>query len=708
MKLIIVESPHKATTIGKYLGKDFKVIASKGHVRDLPANRTAVDIKNNFTPEYEISPDKQAIINHIKEEVKKADSTYLAGDPDREGEAISWHIAEVCGIKGDDIRIEFNEISKKAVEKAIQNPRAINMDLVNAQQARRVLDRIVGYELSPIISWKITKGLSAGRVQSVALKMIVDRENLIRNFKPEEYWNISAHITKTTASKSYKCDFVSLNGKKTKINNKEKADFVLEKAKGAKWSVEAVKRSESFTKAPPPFTTSTMQQEAIRALGFDAAQVTKYAQSLYEGIDIPEKGQIAFVTYIRTDSVRVSSDAQYAALNMIKDVFGEDYAPKYPNKYETKDSAQDAHEAIRPININLTPEKLKPLMSKNINEWKLYNLIYNRFLASQMAPARYDTLDVSILADSADAKLGFKLKGKTCKFKGFTAVYDMGTEEKDETKTLPNFQEGEELVFKDIKADQKFTKPDPRFTDGTIIKAMEDNGIGRPSTYEKTVSTLIFRKYVEKKKGAESKKMELVPTELGEKVCEELVEDFPKIMDVKFTANMEKELDTVAEGKLEWTKLLSNFYPSFHETVEMAKMKGKDPTKQVSLEVSNVKCDKCGAMMVVRQGKFGKFLACPNYPSCKNTKPMPSNDNSQDYGKCPHCGRAMIKRTSKANKPYYTCSGYPDCKFISWDIPAPILCPKCKNAMRIVKSKDGSIKYVCSDAKCGNVVAAKE
>ncbi len=685
MKLIIVESPHKATTISKYLGKDFKVIASKGHVRDLPEKRMAVNVDNNFEPEYVINPDKEATIKYIKQEVAKADKVYLAGDPDREGEAISWHISEVCNVKGNDVRIEFNEISKKAVENAIEHPRAINMDLVDAQQARRVLDRLVGYELSPIISKLIQNGLSAGRVQSVALKMIVDRENEIRNFKPEEYWNIIAAISKTENGKSYKCDFNGLNdGKKMKVPNKEVADEIIEASKNGSWSVNNVKRSKSYSKAPAPFTTSTMQQEAIAKLNFTAAQVTKCAQALYEGVEIEGMGQTALVTYIRTDSVRVSPDAQYAALNFIAEKFGKDYAPSRPNKYETKETAQDAHEAIRPINVELTPDSIKNKMGRD--EWRLYNLVYNRFLASQMSPATYDTLEVTMAVD----KYFYKLKGKTCTFKGYTAAYSV-SDEKDVAKELPNFEEGENLFCQDVKGEQKFTKPAPRYTDGTVIKAMEENGIGRPSTYEKTVSTLLFRKYIEKQKNVETKKMELVPTELGENVVKQLVEHFPTIMDTKFTAAMETKLDEIANGNEQWQKVLGDFYPDFHKQVLELKYLGK----KAAPKESDVICDKCGARMVIRQGKFGSFLACPNFPKCRNTKPI-----EEQVATCPQCGKPVYKRIGKTGKPYYACSGYPTCKFISWDLPAPILCPTCNSPMKIVTKDDGTKLYVCTNKTC--------
>ncbi len=695
MKLIIVESPHKATTISKYLGSGYKVIASKGHVRDLPEKSTGVDVKNNYKPEYVISPAKEATIKYIKQEAAKADKVYLAGDPDREGEAISWHISEVCNISGNDIRIEFNEISKKAVEKALTMPRAIDMNLVDAYQARRVLDRLVGYELSPVVSKAIQSGLSAGRVQSVTLKLIVDRENEIKNFKPEEYWNISAYISKTKDSKSYKCDLEKLNGKKVKVNNSTDAQSIIDNSKAGDWSIGNVKRSQSKAHAPAPFTTSSMQQEAISKLGFTAAMVTSCAQKLYEGADVQGEGQIALVTYIRTDSVRVSPEAQRACLDFIKnnENYGPDYVPNTPNFYATKGDAQDAHEAIRPIDMNRTPDSLKDKMKKE--EWRLYNLIYKRFLASQMASAVYDTLDVQVLSKNNADTYEYKLKGKTCVFKGFTAAYSV-SDEKDETKSLPNFTEQENVFVQDVKGEQKFTKPEPRYTDGTIIKTMEDNGIGRPSTYSSTVTVLLNRKYVEFVKNTENKKKELVPTELGCQVVEYLNKNFPDIMNVKFTAEMETNLDKIAEGKEKWQKVIDEFYPEFHKKIIGPHVKNEP-------KESNVICKVCGAKMLIRNGKNGPFLGCSRFPVCKHTEPI-----EEPVAKCPVCGKDVCKRIGKSGKPYYTCTGYPACKFISWDIPAPILCPKCNSPMRIFTAKDGTKKYICQDRNCKTVVNAIE
>lgn len=691
MDLIIVESPHKAKTISKYLGTNYKVVASKGHVSDLPQRRIGIDVKNNYTPEYEISPDKVDIINSIKKDIQGADKVYLAADPDREGEAISWHLSNVLNIKDEKCRIVFNEISKKAVLKALDCCREINMKLVDAQQARRVLDRLVGYELSPIISKKIKSGLSAGRVQSVALKMIVDKEREIRNFKPEEYWNIFAQIcTMENLKTKFKSEFNDIDGKKTKVKNKETADKVIDGSKKGVWSVDKIKRAESISRPNPPFTTSTMQQDAISKLGMSASMVTQVAQKLYEGVEVTGEGQVALVTYIRTDSVRVSADAQNEASTYIIQNYGNDYAPKKPNFYSSKKDAQDAHEAIRPISMDKTPDALRDKIGKN--EYRLYKLIFDRFVASQMTPAVYDTLNVHIVADCVnEAKYGYVLKGKTIVFKGFTAVYNNTpiNDEDDEKidKALPNFEENQSIKMIDVSGEQKFTKPPTRYTDGSFIKAMEDNGIGRPSTFEKTIATITNRNYVER----ENKN--LFPTELGEIVCDQLVKYFPDIMDVKFTSTMESNLDKIEEGGVKWNDVIADFYPDFHKKIEEVKYDGvRIKPKE---EVSDVACDKCGAMMVIKDGKFGKFLACPNFPKCRNTKPY-----GQSVGACPHCGKPVYKKISKKGKPYYTCSGYPDCKFLAWDVPAPYLCPDCKNTMKVVKEKDGNLKYVCTNRDC--------
>ena len=556
MKLVIVESPHKAKTIAKYLGKEYHVLASAGHVSDLPQKSLGIDIDHGFAPQYVVTPGKEETIKRIKAELEKADKVYLATDPDREGEAISWHLKNVCGIKGDDIRIVFNEISKKAVLAALENPRAINMNLVDAQQARRVLDRLVGYQISPILSRKIKSGQSAGRVQSVALKMIVDREREIRDFKPEEYWNIYAFLLKDKRSAAFKCEFNDVDGKKYKVRSKETAEKIVARSKEGVWSVDQVKRSTSVSKPQPPFTTSTMQQDASAKLSMTASQVMQVAQQLYEGVDIPGMGQIALVTYIRTDSVRVAIEAQNEALDYIRATYGEKYAPKRPNVYTTKASAQDAHEAIRPISLSVSPESIKDKVQRNI--YRLYKLIFDRFVASQMQSASYDTLNVHIVSYKDEHTCGYTLKGRTLKFNGWLAAYTPMTEsEEKDSKTLPDFTEGQPLELKEMQSEQKFTKPPLRYTDSTLVKAMEENGIGRPSTYAATISVLAKRTYTDK----EGKYIK--PTELGEIVCDTLIKFFPDIMNVKFTSDMETKLDTIEDGGVRWQKIIEDFYPGF-------------------------------------------------------------------------------------------------------------------------------------------------
>ncbi len=697
MKLIIVESPHKAKTISKYLGSGYHVVASKGHVSDLPQKTMGIDVNNNFKPEYIVSPDKQATIDMIKKEIEKCDTVYLAADPDREGEAISWHLANVCDITDKNVRIVFNEISKKAVLKALDNPREINMGLVDAQQARRVLDRLMGYELSPILSRQIKSGLSAGRVQSVALKMVVDREREIRNFKPQEYWTINAQLVKDKTAvgdkkkNSFKCEFVDIDNKKVKVTCKEQADEVIGGSKTGKWVVDGVKRASSFSKPAPPFTTSTMQQDAISKLGFSASMVTQIAQRLYEGVEIEGEGHVALVTYIRSDSVRVSAEAQREALDFIAQNYGSDYCPKKPNVYATGAGAQDAHEAIRPITLSRTPESLKDKLARN--DYKLYKLIYDRFVASQMANAEYDTLTVHIVSQS-DKKYGYTLKGRVCVFKGFTQAYQSNTEKEENSKELPNLNEGEELTLKDIAGEQKFTKPPQRYTDGSFIKAMEENGIGRPSTFEKTITVLYKRTYIEK----EGKFMK--PTELGEIVVDQLVKDFSDIMDTQFTADMEKNLDKIEEGNIKWYEVIADFYGGFHNKVLEVRHQGSKVKPKA--EESDVICDKCGARMIIRDSKYGKFLACPNFPKCRNTKSL-----SEPVAKCPQCGGDVYKKISKKGATFFSCNNYPTCKFISWDLPAPYLCPDCKSNMKAVIGKSG-VRYICTNKECGHSESVEE
>lgn len=685
MDLIIVESPHKAKTISKYLGRQYTVMASGGHIRDLPEHRMGIDVEHNFKPEYVITESKKNIIESMRKAIGKADKVYLASDPDREGEAISWHISQVFKLADNDIRIEFNEISKKAVLAALQHPRKINLNLVNAQQARRVLDRLVGYEVSPILSRKIKSGLSAGRVQSVALKMVVDREREIRNFVPEEYWNISAILFKYDVPAMLKCDFNDIDGKKVKVGNKDLADSIVNGSKAGKWYADSVKRDTSVSRPHPPFTTSTMQQDAASKLNMTPVQVMQIAQQLYEGIDIPGMGHTALVTYIRTDSTRVSAEAQNEALAYIRGTYGDDYAPAKPNVYKAKSSAQDAHEAIRPISLSMTPESLKDKLQKNT--YRLYKLIYDRFVASQMAPALYDTLTVHIISES-DKNYGYVLKGKTLKFKGWQAAYMPAGESNDkDAKTLPNIKDGEDFTLKEMKAEQKFTTPPARFTDATLVKGMEDNGIGRPSTYAATISVISKRNYIEK----DGKFIK--PTELGETVCDMLVKYFPNIMDVKFTSDMELNLDRIEGGGVQWEKIISDFYPDFKKRCAMARFDGEK--MRLKPEETDEVCPNCGSKLVVREGRYGKFLACPNYPHCKFTKPYEGYVTT-----CPVCGRGVSRKVSKKGNVFYSCSGYPQCDFISWDLPAPVRCPKCGGFMKQA-GKGEKHRYVCLNKQCG-------
>ncbi len=693
MKLVIVESPTKAKTIEKYLGKDFRVLASGGHVCDLPEKSLGIDLDHNFQPEYVPVKEKRELIKRLKQAVKDSQEVYLATDPDREGEAISWHLSNVLDLAQDsNNRIEFNEISARAVGIALQNPRKINLNLVNAQQARRVLDRLVGYKISPILNKKIKQGLSAGRVQSAALKMIVDREREIRAFKPEEYWNIFAFLQKLGKVTAMKATLNDYNGKKIKVGNEEQANGIIAALKTASYFVDTVKRGVSRSKPGAPFTTSTLQQDGASRLSITAPEVMKIAQQLYEGIDLEGEGHTALVTYIRTDSVRVSPEAQAAAIDFIKKTYGSEYAPKKPNVYAAKGTnVQDAHEAIRPISLLRTPESLKGKLNRN--QYRLYKLIYDRFLASQMAEAVYNTLNVHITAKADPDEYGFKISGKAVVFKGYTVAYENDKEEEEGSDKLPNLEEGEKLNLKEVKGEQKFTKAPPRYTDSTFIKAMEENGIGRPATYASVVSTLAKREYTAK----DGK--QLIPTQLGETVVEFMEKNFADIVDVKFTASMESDLDTVVNGT-EWQKIISDFYPPFEKSLKHAYL-GEKKVK-LDEEVTDVICDKCGANMVVREGRYGKFLACPNFPKCKNIKNI-----VKPVAKCPSCGGDVVKKYTKNGKVFYGCTNFPECDFMSWELPAPIFCPDCRRTMRLI-AKEGSTKYICTNKDCNKIIIPKE
>lgn len=684
MKLVIIEGPGKRETLKKYLGEGYDVVATKGHVRDLPEKTLGVDISKNFEPQYEIMPGKEAIIKELKSKASKADCVLLATDPDREGEAISWHIQHILNIpESEPCRIEFNEISKSVVNKAVQNPRKINMDLVHAQQGRRVLDRLVGYKVSPIICKKIKPNLSAGRVQSVALKLIVDREKEIVNFKPQEYWPICAFLEKDGTK--FKASLATKLGKKFVPDNAEQAESVVKYLAEQQFVVEEIKRSVTKSTPPPPFITSTMQQDALNKIGMSISQTTKSAQALYEGVELGSEGKTALITYIRTDSTRVSPEAQAKAKDYIVSHYGEDYAPKTYNVFKAKKNAQDAHEAIRPISLDRTPESVKSFMSAD--NYKLYKLIYERFVASQMTPATYDSQSVGISAGA----LGFKATGRTPIFAGWTRAYKVFEEQEDDSgeSKLPKLNEKDKLNVDKITKEQKFTKPPVRFTEASLIKTMEEKGIGRPATYAPTVMTLLNRTYMVK----DGKYLK--PSELGTTVTEFLEKYFADIMNVSFTAEMEDSLDRIADGEESWQNVISKFYAGFEQELIFAYRESK--RMAVAPEVSDVVCSKCGAKMVVREGKYAKFLACPNYPKCKNIVSL--NQPKPPVCKCPQCGKDVVERRTHGGKIFYGCVGYPECKFASWDKPTDIACPKCKSFLTVKESKTMNY-YKCSNKAC--------
>lgn len=667
MKLVLIEGPGKRESIKKYLGEGYEVFATKGHVRDLPKARFAVDIDNHYKPDYEIMADKKDVVKQLKEKASKADAIYLATDPDREGEAIAWHLAHILGLKPEDkVRTAFNEISKNAIQQSISNPREINMDLVHAQQARRILDRIMGYKLSPLLSRKIRNKLSAGRVQSVVLKLIVDREKAIRNFVKEEYWNIFANLSKQGVD--FKSELVNIDGKKAVVSNEEQANNIKQELLGLPFIVSNVKRAVVDGKTPAPYITSSLQQDAIKKLKMTLNTYTKSAQTLYEGVEIAGEGKVALVTYIRTDSVRVSPDAQNMAREYIISNYGEQYAPKQFNKYGSKKNVQDAHEAIRPISLKYTPESLAGKIDAGL--LKLYTLIFNRFVASQMTVAKYDSLTVEIMAGNYK----FKSSGRAMIFDGYTRVFSSSEdEEKSNGINIPNLVEGERVDLKELSAEQKFTKPPVRFTESTIVKEMEDKGIGRPATYASTVMTILNRSYVVKEGTS------LVPTELGETVTDYLEQYFANLMNIKFTAQMEEHLDEVEFKGKKWEDIVDDFYKDFIVHLNEANINSK--SIKAEAEPSGILCDKCGGMMVYRDGKFGRFLACSNYPQCKNTHNIDEQSLPEDAGNCPECGAPIqIKRSKKGNT-FYGCSKYPTCKFASWDMPLKQKCEKCGQPM---------------------------
>ena len=770
MDLIIVESPSKAKTISKYLKGKYRVDASGGHVRDLPEKSLGVRVSADFEPKYEITPSKKEVIRRLLAEAKNCSHVYLATDPDREGEAISWHLQTVLGLDTEgEHRIEFNEISPAAVQNALKHPRKINYNLVDAQQARRVLDRLVGYKLSPLLNNRIQNGLSAGRVQSVALRLIVDREREISAFVPEEYWTLTAMLQ--DSGKKYAPFKATYQYKQSgKSIGKELADEVERKVRAGKFTVTKVKKGVTKQHAPAPFTTSSLQQDASIKFGMSSPETMLVAQHLYEGMDVGGD-HIALITYIRTDSVRIAKEAQDNALEFIKTTYGAEYAPTKPNYYATKKGAQDAHEAIRPINLAITPASVKGSLDRK--HYNVYKLVYDRFIASQMSEAQYNSMQI----EAESGGYTFKASGKAMLFAGYTAAYQESFDRDDEeesAKLLPPLNEGDELNLNELVKEQKFTRPPLRYTDASLVKAMEEKGIGRPSTYASIISVLTKRKYVEK----EGKSMK--PTDIAYKITDMLVKYFTDIMDVGFTARMEDDLDRIEDGGVDWHKIISDFYPGFAEKLKAASTDGDELTDVVcekcgspmirregkygkylacsnypacsnivsesETEVSSVRCPKCGENMVVKSGKFGKFLACPNYPDCSSILPIdakvteekcsdcggtmilkkgrygaylecgkcgakrPLNapdgnarDGERTDGKCPDCGKPMRRMRSKTGKIYFGCTGYPECKFLSWDVPTGEKCPKCNNYL---VRKGGKVK--CSSKDCDYSVASPE
>ena len=653
-KLIIVESPAKANTIKKFLGGSTKVVASMGHIRDLPKSKMGIDIEQDFEPEYINIRGKGDLIKSLKADAKKAKKIYLATDPDREGEAIAWHLAYILGIPEDEVcRVTFNEITKETVQNSIKNPRKIDMNLTNAQQARRVLDRIVGYKMSPVLWKKVRRGLSAGRVQSVAVKLIVDREEEIEKFIPEEYWNIFATLLDENSNKTFIAKLYGKNKKKLDIHNKEEVDEILKNIEKGKYIVTEVKKGERKRTPAPPFTTSTMQQEASRKLGFTLKKTMSVAQGLYEGVKVADRGTIGLITYMRTDSTRISEEARAAAKKEIVKQYGSEY---YENRYyRTKQTSQDAHEGIRPTYVDLNPEEIKDDLSKD--QYKLYKLIYNRFLASQMSAAVYDTISANIDVN----EYNFRASGQSLKFKGFMTLYvetlDNKTDE-DEESFVPDLKENQEVIKQKIDAKQSFTEPPPRYTEASLVKALEEKGIGRPSTYSPTITTILERRYIEKEQ------KQLIPTELGKVVNKLLTENFSDIINVEFTAKIEEDFDEIAEGKENWKQVIREFYGPFEQEVERVEKNLEHVELQE--EVSDVPCDKCGRMMVIKYGRFGKFLACPGYPECKNTKPLVETIDVP----CPKCGGKIQVRKSKKKRKFYICENNPkSCDYISWNKP---------------------------------------
>ena len=683
--LIIIESPGKVKTIKKYLGKNYDVVASVGHIRDLPKSKLGVDIDNNFEPHYENKRDKSALIKELKAQAAKADAVYLATDPDREGEAISWHLAHVLKLDGSKpIRITFNELTKTGIQNGMAHPRSLDMDLVNAQQARRVLDRIVGYKLSPFLWKKVRRGLSAGRVQSVAVRLIVDREKEIEAFESQEYWSIDAKLHGAASRKQFSAKLAEIEGKKADLKTKEQTDGIVEYLKNQDFIVSAIKKSVRKKQPAPPFTTSTLQQEASRKLSFNARRTMKAAQELYEGVEIEGHGAVGLITYMRTDSLRVSEEAQKAAADIIRERYGAEYLPPKPRVYKSRSNSQDAHEAIRPSVMEITPEIAKAGLTSD--QYKLYKLIWERFMASQMENALLDAVAIDITAGNCL----FKSTGFTVKFDGFTRLYEESTDSADEEGgALPKLTEKEKLSVISVAGNQHFTQPPPRYTEASLIKALEENGIGRPSTYAPTISTILERHYVEREQ------KQLKPTPLGSVITEVLSEHFEKIVDTKFTAKMESDLDKVEEGKVQWYDILKEFYSDFDKTLQKAEHDMEGKRVKVPNEPTDIICEQCGKHMVIKIGPYGKFLGCEGFPECKNTKKIVNETG----GKCPKCGSKMLARKSKKGKPFFGCEDYQGCGFMTWDTPVADICPKCGSTLFKKAGKKG--KLYCAKEGCG-------
>lgn len=684
--LVIVESPAKAKTIKKYLGRGFEVVASMGHVRDLPKTRMGVDIEHDFTPKYMDIRGKGDLIKSLKAQAKKSDKIYLATDPDREGEAISWHLANMLKMNLDESnRVTFNEITKSGVKAGMDHPRSIDMDLVNAQQARRILDRIVGYKLSPFLWKKVRKGLSAGRVQSVAVRLIVDREEEIKAFVSKEYWTIDAKLLTKGSRKAFPARlFAKKDGEKVEIACKEEADAILAALDGAEYMVLNVKKGVRRKSPAPPFTTSTLQQEASRKLGFQARRTMKAAQELYEGVEVEGLGAVGLITYMRTDSLRISDEARAEANAYITEKYGEKYLPPSPRVYKSKSNSQDAHEAIRPTMPSLSPEKVKESLTND--QFKLYRLIWERFLASQMANALFNTVSAEIGAND----YLFKASGYSVKFDGYTVLYEESKDEDgEENGALPPLEPEEKLRLKSLDGTQHFTQPPARYTEASLIKTLEENGIGRPSTYAPTITTILARAYIERDGKV------LRPTLLGEVTTGLMKEHFSNIVDAEFTAKMEKDLDKVEEGKLSWVKALDHFYGDFAGTLERAEKAMEGTKLLIPDEETDIVCEKCGRNMVIKLGRFGKFLACPGFPECRNTKRIVQ----ETPGKCPLCGSKILAKKSKKGKQFYGCEKNPDCSFMSWDEPTSDLCPNCKSTL--FKKRGKNAKLYCAKEGCG-------